>query len=55
MRNAAIRAPIAPAASLNNKLVVSNLHYEITPKDLTVRFSFLSLLFSPLLIIKKIF
>jgi len=35
MRNAAIRAPIAPAASLNNKLVVSNLHYEITPKDLT--------------------
>lgn len=37
MRNAAIRAPIAPtgpAASINNKLVVSNLHYEITPKDL---------------------
>jgi len=34
MRNAAIRAPIAPAASLNNKLVVTNLHYEITPKDL---------------------
>ncbi|KAF8814982.1 hypothetical protein BYT27DRAFT_7081044 [Phlegmacium glaucopus] len=34
MRNAAIRTPIAPAASINNKLVVSNLHYEITPKDL---------------------
>jgi len=34
MRNAAIHAPVAPAASLNNKLVVSNLHYEITPKDL---------------------
>jgi len=34
MRNATIRAPIAPAAALNNKLVVSNLHYEITPKDL---------------------
>ena len=38
MRNATIRAPIAPAAALNNKLVVSNLHYEITPKDLIVRF-----------------
>ena len=38
MRNVAIRAPIAPVASLNNKLVVSNLHYEITPKDLIVRF-----------------
>lgn len=23
-------------ASLNSKLIVSNLHYEITPKDLTV-------------------
>jgi hypothetical protein len=34
MRNSVICAPIAPAASLNNKLVVSNLHYEITPKDL---------------------
>ena len=44
MRNAGIRAPTTPAASLNNKLVVSNLHYEITPKDLIVRFSSLSLL-----------
>jgi THO complex subunit 4 len=34
MRSSSIRAPIAPAASLNKKLVVSNLHYEITPKDL---------------------
>jgi THO complex subunit 4 len=24
-------------ASLNSKLIVSNLHYEITPKDLIVR------------------
>lgn len=47
MRNVAIRAPIAPAASLNNKLVVSNLHYEITPKDLIVRFPFLSFFLSP--------
>jgi hypothetical protein len=31
------KAPTAPrAASLNNKLLVSNLHYEVTPKDLTV-------------------
>jgi len=34
MRNATTRAPTAPAASISNKLVVSNLHYEITPKDL---------------------
>jgi hypothetical protein len=35
------KAPIAPAALLaapgNTKLLVSNLHYEISPKDLTVR------------------
>jgi THO complex subunit 4 len=30
--------PTGPAASINNKLVVSNLHYEITPKDLTAVF-----------------
>jgi hypothetical protein len=37
------KAPTAPRADLkasatapNNKLLVSNLHYEITPKDLTV-------------------
>ncbi|KAF8155891.1 hypothetical protein B0H34DRAFT_715259 [Crassisporium funariophilum] len=38
MRNAANRGPIAhaaPVASINSKLVVSNLHYEITPKDLS--------------------
>lgn len=29
--------PTGPAASINSKLVVSNLHYEVTPKDLTVR------------------
>lgn len=30
--------PIVGATHINNKLVVSNLHYEITPKDLTVSF-----------------
>jgi len=35
-------APSGPAAATNNALLVSNLHYEITPKDLIVRplFSF---------------
>lgn len=27
-----------PAAAVNNKIAVSNLHYEITPKDLAVCF-----------------
>lgn len=26
-----------PPTVLNTKLIVSNLHYEVTPKDLTVR------------------
>ncbi|KDR80238.1 hypothetical protein GALMADRAFT_242539 [Galerina marginata CBS 339.88] len=30
--------PTGPAAGMNNKLLVSNLHYEITPKDLTAVF-----------------
>jgi hypothetical protein len=40
-RNVPARTPIAPsgpaAAAINNALLVSNLHYEITPKDLIVR------------------
>ncbi|PFH50617.1 hypothetical protein AMATHDRAFT_144697, partial [Amanita thiersii Skay4041] len=32
------KAPAGPAASINNKIVVSNLHYEITPKDLVAIF-----------------
>ena len=31
---------VSPATTPNSKLVVSNLHYEITPKDLTVRLAF---------------
>ncbi|KAF8962539.1 hypothetical protein BDZ97DRAFT_1824155 [Flammula alnicola] len=40
-RTTAIRGvapPTGPAAGINNKLLVSNLHYEITPKDLTAVF-----------------
>lgn len=33
---------VSPATTPNSKLVVSNLHYEITPKDLTVRLAFSS-------------
>ena len=29
--------PTRPEATLNSKLLVSNLHYEITPRDLIVR------------------
>ena len=39
---------VSPATTPNSKLVVSNLHYEITPKDLTVRTTLFLLLFSPL-------
>lgn len=29
--------PTGPAAAVNSKLLVSNLHYDVTPKDLIVR------------------
>ncbi|THH19280.1 hypothetical protein EW146_g1862 [Bondarzewia mesenterica] len=35
---AAVVVPTAPAAGVNNKLVVSNLHYEVTQKDLSAIF-----------------
>ncbi|KAF8437998.1 hypothetical protein L210DRAFT_2298974 [Boletus edulis BED1] len=34
LSSAKANSAIAPATSANAKLVVSNLHYEITPKDL---------------------
>jgi len=37
--------PTGPAASINSKLIVSNLHYDVTPKDLMVRWIFLGIFF----------
>jgi len=40
------RTPIVGVTEINNKLVVSNLHYEITPKDLTAIFGQIGTLIS---------